>query len=145
MNRQAGPYWLDRLEPLRQQLRERYTDRQIDNAVRWRLGKFYYSALREVDLLAALHAKGVPLKYHVLADVLLRVDYWMGKTLICIYFPNTEYRSGESGRKPKAAQVFVDSGANFKIVDFPVTRQGYGRFWGVSEDSKKELADLLRS
>lgn len=143
MARQARPYFLDRLEPLRRQLRQSYTDERIDNAVRWRLGKFYYSALREVDLLAALHARGVPLKYHVLADVLLRVDYWMGQTLVCIYFPNQAYRSGHFGRKPKAGELFSGSRPRFEIVDFHVRRQGYGRFWRISGDSKEELANLL--
>ena len=143
MDRQARPHFLDRLAPLRRQLRQGYTHQRIDNAIRWRLGKFYYSALREVDVLAALHARGVPLKYHVLADVLLRVDYWIGQTLVCIYFPNQAYRSGDSGRKPKAAQLFSGSHPSFKVVDFQVRRQGFGRFWRVSDDSKNELADLL--
>ena len=105
MHQQARPYWLDQLEPLRQQLSARYTDRRIDNAVRWRLGKFYYSALREVDLLVDLHSWGLPLKYHVLADVLLRVDYWIRQTLVCIYFPNSE----PPGSKTCAATSNPDS------------------------------------
>ena len=50
-------------------------------------------------MLVALHARGVKLKYLLLADVLLRVDCWTGKTLVCAYVPNTELLP-KAGRFP---------------------------------------------
>lgn len=143
MQNQARPYWLDQIEPLRTQLRGTYTDERIDDAIRWRLGKFYYSAVREVDLLAFLHSNGVRVKYHLLADVLLRVDYWIDEKLICAYLPNARYRTAGSGRKPPAERFFQSSRRPFEIIDFEVERQGFGRTWLVSEASKRRLVGLL--
>jgi hypothetical protein len=117
----------------------------LARALRWRLGKFYYSAVREVEVLVKLRERhGVPLKYHLLADVLLRVDFWSGRTLLCIYFPNSKYRDKDAGRKPPASTVFGDRLSHFRIIDCPLQRQGYGRFWTVSDRSIAGLAsDIL--
>lgn len=144
MTRQAKPYWIDQLEPLKSKLRTQYKEERIDNAIRWRLGKFYYSALREVDLLVSLHSKGLPIRYHVLADVLLRVDYWINSTLICIYFPNAAYRADQKGRKAPAERFFDTAVPPFDIIDFKVEREGFGRTWLINEASKEELAAQLR-
>lgn len=144
MERQARPHWLDKIEPLRENLLSQYDQKRIDDAIRWRLGKFYYSAIREVDLLITLREKGVDLKYHILADVLLRVDFWTGSTLVCTYFPNKRYREGQGGRKPPAEQFFAGSRAPFNVVDFEIDRQGFGRTWLVSDAAKDRLAQLLR-
>lgn len=79
--------------------------RALKRAYRWRLGKFYYSALRELELYARLrHEYGLPLRYHLLADVLLRTDFWLGDNVVCLYFANPTYRDREAGRKPPAQQ-----------------------------------------
>jgi len=145
ISHQARPYWLDQIQPLASQLEEKYSQQRIDDAIRWRLGKFYYSALRETDLLVAMHAAGIPLQYHVLADVLLRVDYWIGSTLICLYFPNQRYRENHSGRKPPAENFFRDSHYPFKILNFEIERQGFGRSWLVSDRAKDRLVRMLDS
>ena len=143
MTHQAKPHWLDQLEPLRGHLRTKYANERIDDAIQWRVGKFYYSAVREVDLLVSLHAMGVPLKYHILADVLLRVDYWIENRLICIYFPNPRYRSGTAGRKSQTEKLFAHSETKFTVVNFPIERQGFGKTWLVSDRSKERLANCL--
>ena len=112
-------------------------------AIRWRVGKFYYSALREVDLLLAVRELGVDLKYHLLADVLLRADFWSGDMVVCTYFPNTYYRYGRAGRKPPAATFLGSANPPFNIVDFPVERQGFGKLWVISDKSKRDLASKL--
>ncbi len=143
MHKQARPYWLDQIEPLKAELSTRYSEERINDAIRWRLGKFYYSSMRELDLLVSLRAKGVFPRYHVLADVLLRVDFWVDRTLVCIYFPNTRFRGQGLGRKPPAAGFFVGSAREFRIVDFEVSRQGFGRTWLIDDPSKEALAKLL--
>ncbi|MBM85285.1 MAG: hypothetical protein CMM47_04610 [Rhodospirillaceae bacterium] len=82
MSNQARSRWLDKLQPLKGRLLQRYSADRIEDAVRWRLGKFYYSAVREVDLLISINAAGIPLKYHLVADVLLRVDYWVDQNWV---------------------------------------------------------------
>jgi hypothetical protein len=66
--------------------------RRIQRAVQWRLGNFYLSAMRELDLFIRLRHMGVSLRYHILADVLLRVDFWTPDIVLCVYFENRAYR-----------------------------------------------------
>lgn len=64
----------------------------LRRALQWRLGKFYYSAFRELELFTLLRTKhGLPVKYHVLADVLLRADLWTHKVIVSLFFENTRY------------------------------------------------------
>jgi hypothetical protein len=93
----------------------------IKRAIRWRLGKFYLSAMRELDLLTRIRELGVPVRYHLLADVLLRVDFWTDNTLVCVYFENRKYRH----RKPPAERFFT----GIDIIHAKIERQGFGRFW----------------
>jgi len=114
------------------------------HAAKWRLGKFYLSAIREIDVLARLRQAGCELKYHLLADVLFRADFWSGNSIICLYFPNNNYRSGsETGRKPPAERFFSNAVPPFNIIHFPVGRQGFGKFWLADRDSIEKLAELI--
>jgi len=144
MNNQAYPYWLEEIEPLKKSL-QGYSEDRINDAVRWRLGKFYYSALRELDLLIWLRSRTLDVKYHLLADVLLRVDLWIEDLLVCVYFANKKYRAGNKGRKPPAESFFNEAAPPFKILDFPVERQGFGNIWLISEQSKAELEAAIKS
>jgi len=144
MNKQAYPYWLAEIQPLKEQLSQRYPPDRIERAIRWRLGKFYYSALREVDLLVWLRSNSIDVQYHLLADVLLRVDFWVGDILVCIYFSNTRYRAGTSGRKPPAMSFFREAKPPFQILDFEVERQGFGKIWLVSDESKINLHNKIK-
>ena len=115
---------------------------QLGRAARWRLGKFYYSAMREVELLARLRATGLPLRYHLLADCLLRVDFWSGDTLVCTYFPNPRYRDGDTGRKPQASRFFPPGGP-FRVLHAGIERQGFGEVWLASGRAARALAREL--
>ena len=118
--------------------------RRLKRAYQWRLGKAYYSAVREVEMLTRLRDEyDLPVHYHLLADVLLRVDFWLGDALVCTYFPNKKYRSGDRGRKPPAAHFFAAAEPPFKILDIEVRRQGYGKFWAVDEESVRHAALAL--
>lgn len=118
----------------------------FERATRWRLGKFYYSAVREVELLTRLRVEhGVPLKYHVLADVLLRADFWLGDVVVCTYFPNPTYRDRKAGRKPPAQRYLGQAEPPLSILHVPVERQGFGTFWSISDASLLRLADAVRS
>lgn len=144
MNKQARSRWLDEIEPTAAELRLKYGTTRVTNAIRWRLGKFYYSALREIDLLASLRDRGVELRYHLLADVLLRADFWIGDVVVCTYFPNARYRDSQAGRKPPAAAFLGCATPPFTIIDFPIERQGFGKVWLATHASKDALAATLR-
>ena len=142
MRQEARGRWL---EPLRQTLpsfrevqqliAERGREeawKQVQRAIRWRLGKFYLSCMRELDLIARLREMGVPLRYHVFADVLLRVDFWTGSTLACVYFENHLYRN----RKRRTEEFFPEH----QILHARIERQGFGKFWVAKDEAIQELA-----
>ena len=142
----AARYWL---EPLMSKTGYYESDdrrrKRLGRAYRWRAGKAYYSAFREVELLARLRTDyGLDVRYHVLADVLLGVDFWLDDVLTCVYFPNEKYRAGEAGRKVHASARFAAADPPFKVMDVPVERQGYGKFWLVGDDSAERIALSLR-
>jgi hypothetical protein len=113
------------------------------DALQWRLGKFYYSAFRELELFTKLRLRfQLPVKYHLLADVLLRADLWMEKTVVSLYFGNPQYRQGAEGRK-RQPQYLLESGFRFLEVTLP--RQGFGKFWKVDDESVDEVARRLQS
>lgn len=112
-------------------------------ALQWRLGKFYYSAFRELELFTKLRLRfQLPVKYHLLADVLLRADLWMEKTVVSLYFGNPQYRRGEKGRK-RRPQDFL--GGEFRFLEVMLPRQGFGKFWIVGDESVDEVARRLQS
>lgn len=113
------------------------------DAVQWRVGKFYYSAFRELELFTKLRTRHqLPVKYFVLADVLLKADLWMGKTVVSVYFENPQYREGKTGRKQRS-EYFLEPG--FRFLDVTIRRQGFGRFWRVSDEDVMALAQKLQA
>jgi len=118
--------------------------RALKRAYRWRLGKFYYSALRELDLYVRLRQDyGLPLRYHLLADVLLRTDFWLGDNIVCLYFANPTYRDRDAGRKPLAERFLGQATPPFTIHHIPIERQGAGRLWLPTDESLRRLARAL--
>lgn len=141
----AAPLWFEVLKSRLGEPRNREEARQWSRATRWRVGKFYLSAMREVDLLLRLRHAGIPVRYHLLGDVLLRADLWINSLIVCLYFPNAAYREGkDEGRKPPAEKFFSGATPPFEVVHFPVERQGFGNVWLAKEDSVKALAQLIR-
>lgn len=117
---------------------------RIRRAIRWRLGKFYYSAFREVEALTRLREEhGLALRYHLLADVLLRIDFWLGDAAVCVYFPNPKYRSGRAGRKPPASRFVGGAASPFTVLHLGIERQGHGRFWTADPRSLEATARTI--
>jgi len=142
----AEPLWLGVLKAYLGKPRDIEEARQWSRATRWRLGKFYLSAMREVDLLLRLRHAGIPVRYHLLGDVLLRTDLWINSLIVCLYFPNSAYRDGkDEGRKPPAEKFFAGANPPFEIIHFPVERQGFGRVWLAKDESVEELAQLIQT
>jgi hypothetical protein len=94
----------------------------LRDAVQWRLGKFYYSALREVYVTATLrHVYGVELRYHLFADLVLKADGWTRGALLYLRVPNTwELRKAHpdgSARRVVSVSIRQPSGG------------GWGQLW----------------
>jgi len=112
-------------------------------AIRWRIGKVYYSLIRELYILTALRQDyGISLNYHLIADVRLRVDFWLGKRLIVLYFPNRVYRAGGQGRKLNPTDKFPKN--YFEIITLEVPRQGFGHAWLARKATLDGIAAQLQ-
>lgn len=74
-------------------------------AMRWRVGNFYYSFLRELYLVVRLREHGLDVRMHPLADALYRVDAWWGDVAFAIYIRNGRFRDGVEGRKPTTDSI----------------------------------------
>lgn len=144
----AGPAAVHWYLPLKRYLEangKSYTRDQWSRAAKWRLGKVYMSNIRELHLLTSLSNAGLPVQYHLLADVLLRVDFWCETVLVCVYFPNSLYRAGAAGRKPPASDFFDAEAGRYDIVHFGIERQGFGNIWLATNDSCSGLAAQIRN
>jgi len=98
-----------------------------EEAMWWRLGNAYYSTLRELYVLAVLRETGLPVQYHVIADALFRVDFWVEDTIISLFVANAQCRDGRgAGRKQLPAEILGDRD-DFRFVEMPrLTRYEYG-------------------
>lgn len=116
-------WYFERLVSVNEEERWGYTPDQIQCAFQWRMGKYYYSALREWYVFAALRQDyGIPLRYHLFADFVLGADGWAGNRLMRLYVDNHWL----DGKKQPA------TGGVFKIVDVTVKQPasgGYGTVW----------------
>lgn len=106
------PYRSWYFERLQIHARDRFTEGQVVSAFQWRFGKYYYSALRELYIFSALrHVYGVPLKCHLFADLVLKVDGWHGWNLMYLRVPN-QWEMRKKGPK--------DGGGVFNVVPVAV-------------------------
>lgn len=78
-------------------------------SMRWRIGKAFYSFVREVHLIACLHARGIDVRVHPLADALFRVDAWWDDTVLSLYIGNAFSRNGNRGRKDLPEEILAGS------------------------------------
>ena len=91
------------------------------DAVRWRIGLAYYSFLREMYSLAVLRAAGIDARYHVLADVLWRVDLWVGDLCLELYVNSPRFKSHDAGRKTRSRDWLGDG--PFAFAKFEIARR----------------------
>lgn len=131
------PWW----QVLRPRLRG-YSRERVGDAIQWRLGRMYYSNLREIDMLARMREQhDLNLKYHILADVRLRTDFWIDDANISVFLSNERYRGNRKTRKNKAEDLLADRRppARFFEIEFP-NQYDFGKLYRVSDDDLKLLA-----
>jgi len=113
-------------------------------AARWRLGNFYQSTIRELDLFVRLRTSGLDIRYHLLADVLFRADFWANNVIVCLYRPNSKYREGKDvGRKQSCESLFDSANPPFKFVHAEVERQGFGKIWLATDKTVENIRTLV--
>lgn len=84
--------------------------------MRWRVGNYYYSFLREIHVISVLRQRGIDVRFHPLADALFRVDAWSGHTALSLYVGNKEFKRGdEEGRKWRTEEILDGAGPLFSF------------------------------
>jgi hypothetical protein len=116
-------------------------DKEALDATHWRLAKFYYACLRELDLLLWLRDQGINAKYHILADVVFGVDIWVDRLLVQVYVKNDKYKSSVDGegRKVDPSAYFSPYIGAFDIHSVEIPHQGKGIIWLSTSDQKQAL------
>ncbi|MGV9411749.1 hypothetical protein ACWDOP_17695 [Nocardia sp. NPDC003693] len=140
-----GWLWMPAQEAVARAKAEGFSSQQAHDAMRWRVGNFYYSFLRELHVLAALRERGLPMQFHPLADALFRADAWCGNALLELFIGNPRYKSGShGGRKRRTEDYFADQ-PSFKVVRFEMQLQRtYGRVHVPSVDQIDRCATAIR-
>ena len=117
-------------------------------AFRWRLGRAYYSFIREVDLLVRLRRQhGLDVRYHLLADLQLKVDLFCGKALLEVFIGSPRIRQEQKNRKIPCARMM--DVRNFETREIELNRvptRGYpelvtaAEILGAAEKIKRAAA-----
>ncbi|MEO3786883.1 hypothetical protein ABGB12_26455 [Actinocorallia sp. B10E7] len=137
--------WMPAIEKVEEAKRAGWSYVQAHNAMRWRIGNFYYSFIREVHLVASLRMHEVDVRSHPLADALFRVDAWWDRTILSLYIGNRKFKGGGSrGRKKRPEDLLRNAipGFSFRSIELlPADR--FGVVYLASErDIKREVNRL---
>lgn len=117
----------------------------LERALQWRVGRAYYSFLREIDLLTRLREiHGLNVRYHLLADVNFRVDLWVEGTLVLLYLRNSTYRDEFGGRKQKVADLIDLS--RFRYLEIGINAPtAFGKPSLVDQASVEAVAAAIKA
>jgi len=113
---------------VQQAIAEGHPPAAVRGAMRWRIGNFYYSFLREQYVQAVLRDEGHDVRQHPLADVLFRVDFWIGDTNFDLFIGNHFFRDGAEGRKLSSQVILADAVPPFRVRTMQLpTEHVFGR------------------
>jgi hypothetical protein len=114
--------------------------RSAHDAMRWRIGNFYYAFLKEQWTHAYLRECGVPVLQHPLADALYGVDGWIGDTVLSLFIGNDRFRTRGGGRKHRPSDFLADRPPRFTFVDIELAVE---RRFGVVHLPRKRALDAF--
>jgi hypothetical protein len=140
-------YWNDFCRQLNFERSNQERRNVLLQAMQWRLGCAYYSFVREADILARLREQHkLDVRYHVLADVLFRVDMWCENAIVSLFVSNDQFRTASGqGRKTTVRDVFNKAEKPFVFVDMPRPKpRKFGVIDLVPEDDIATLAKQIR-
>jgi hypothetical protein len=104
--------------------------------IAWRIGNAYLSFLREMDFLSRMtHVHGIPLRFHIVADAVLKVDFFVGSSLVCVWMKN-DYRERKATPVPAKGRVHD--------VTYSLKGVGWNSVMRASEDDLRKLACEIR-
>jgi hypothetical protein len=109
-------------------------------AVRWRIGRAYYSFLREIYVITVLRSAGLDVRTHPLADALFEADAWIGRTVLSFYVRNGQVRDGSRSRKRRINDILSGAEPPFLFADLRLSTQH--RFGHVQLPAPAEIRAL---
>lgn len=113
--------------------------------MRWRVGLFYYSFIRELYVISRFRELGLDVRFHPLADALYRTDTWLGNISVSLYIKNGTFRDGGSGRKPQAEKLIGRDRPDLRFVELKIpTQRRWGRVHLPGEGAVGACAEQLR-
>jgi len=116
-------------------------------AIGWRIGNAYLSFLREADFLSRMiHDHGIPLRMHILADAVLKTDFWIGRHAVCVFVPNDKRQRKAS---PEAStgiihEVEIGDGTRWVEEDGMRRRIAWNEINQAPDRRLAELAAAIR-
>lgn len=117
----------------------------FDIGIRWRIGNFYLSALRELDILIRLRREyGLDVNYHLLADAVYKADFWMQDSRGCTRVACLLIESDYYLRKSAASLILPRK--TFAIETFKIAkRKVMFDYWPVDDQTVREIAAFFRN
>lgn len=115
---------------------------ELRDGFQWRLGKSYYSFLRETEVLVKLRRlHGLDVLYHFLIDAEWAADAVGGQVLAAINVGNPKYSEGKAGRKRSCAEL----NPGFEVVKLQLKAENtFGKVWRASDEGIAMAADRLK-
>lgn len=111
--------------------------------IRFRLGNFYYSFLREIHLIVILRrVYGLDVRYHTILDNEWKIDAVCGSVLIELYVPKEGLKGFTKERKQTCAEL--NPGRPVLVLTMK-TRNTYGQCWRFTNDEIRHAALTLRA
>ena len=134
------PWWATLVSEL-----DAYDNDHIKDAITWRVGCMYYSAMRELHFISRMRERhGIQLKYHIFADVRLRTDFWIDTNNISLFLSNSSYRSGKKTRKKTAKDILSDRNPKLYFHEVEFSNQyDRGNLYMINDKEIDKLADAL--
>lgn len=112
-------------------------------AIRYRLGNFYYSFLREIHLIVVLRrVHGLDVRYHPLLDAEWKIDAVCSDFLIELYIYSVHYKGSKTARKQLCEEQ--NPGRLVEVVEMEA-KQIFGECWRCSDTEIGEAADGMKA
>ena len=113
------------------------SDAEAHRAIQWRTANAWQGCMRKVSVLATLRdTHGLPVAYHQLADVNLKVDMWMDRCVVRLVMP-----SRYEQHKDTSMAAFERAG--FRVLEIEHRGRGDGYLWLPHASIVDALADQL--
>jgi len=129
--------------------RSNIPEERWERGICWRIGNAYLSFIREMDFLSRMvHVHGIPLRMHILADAVLKVDFWCGPHAVCVFIPNDMKRRKKTpvaGINGVVHEVMIGDGTAWVEENGLRRRLAWNEIKQAPEAELAKLASAIRA